>query len=162
VVLSETIHVYYNYVIGILQVYIIVGILNSIGLLLLGVHYAILFGMVTAFMTIIPYIGIIMSAILPITMIWIQTNNVLYPIGVIAIFTFVQYLEANIIFPYVVGKQLGINTLASIISIFLGGVIWGVSGMVLFLPFIAMLKIISNHIDELMPLNAVLGIPKYV
>ena len=103
-----------------------------------------------------------MSAILPITMIWIQTNNVLYPIGVIAIFTFVQYLEANIIFPYVVGKQLGINTLASIISIFLGGVIWGVSGMVLFLPFIAMLKIISNHIDELMPLNAVLGIPKYV
>ena len=101
-ILSETIHVYYNYIKGMVWVYFIVGILNSIGLLLLGVDYAILLGMATAFMTIIPYVGIIISSILPISLVWIETDNILYPLGVIGIFSIVQYLEANIIFPYIV------------------------------------------------------------
>lgn len=159
IILSETIHMYFNYIKGMIWVYIIVGVLNSIGLLILGVDYAILFGIVTAFMTIIPYIGIIISSILPITMVWAETNDILYPLGVVAVFTIVQYLEANIIFPYVVGKQLNINTLVSIIAILLGGVIWGVSGMILFLPFVALLKIISGHVEELKPLNKLLEIP---
>lgn len=159
-ILSEAIHMYYNYIKGMLWVYIIVGALNSIGLLILGVDYAILFGMVTAFMTIIPYIGIIASSVLPITMVWAETNNILYPLGVIAVFSFVQYLEANIIFPYIVGKQLDVNTLVSIVAILLGGVIWGVSGMILFLPFVAILKIVSGHIEGLKPLHKLLAIPR--
>ena len=95
-VISETIHVFFNYVKGMIWVYLIVGVLNSIGLLFLGVDYAILFGMVTAFMTIIPYLGILLSSVLPITMAWNETNNILYPLGVVAIFAVVQYLEANI------------------------------------------------------------------
>lgn len=159
-ILSETIHVYYNYIKGMVWVYFIVGILNSIGLLLLGVDYAILLGMATAFMTIIPYVGIIISSILPISLVWIETDNVLYPLGVIGIFSIVQYLEANIIFPYIVGKQLGVNALVSITSIFIGGIIWGVSGMILFLPFVALLKIISSHVEILKPFHKLLNIPK--
>lgn len=157
-IISETIHIFFNYVKGMLWVYLIVGVLNSIGLLLLGVDYAILFGMVTAIMTIIPYLGILLSSVLPITMVWNETNNVLYPIGVVAVFAVVQYLEANIIFPYIVGKQLGVNTLVSIISIFLGAVIWGMSGMILFLLFVALAKIIINHIDEFKPLSKLLDV----
>ena len=126
VILSETIHIYFNYIKGMFFVYIIVGILNSIGLLMLGVDYAILLGILTAFMTIIPYFGIIISSILPITLVWVETNNALYPLGVVTVFAVVQYLEANIIFPYIVGKQLGINTLIAVVTIFAGGVIWGV------------------------------------
>lgn len=159
-ILSESIQMFFNYLKGMLWVYIIVGILNSIGLLILGVDYAILFGMLTAFMTIIPYFGIMVSSILPITMVWIETHNVLYPIGVMLVLSFVQYLEANIIFPYIVGKQLGVNTLISITSVFIGGVIWGIAGMVLFLPFAALLKIISGHIDVLKPINKLFEIPK--
>jgi predicted PurR-regulated permease PerM len=159
-ILSETIHIYYNYIKGMVFLYIIVGVLNSIGLLLLGVDYAILFGMVTALMTIIPYIGIMISAILPMTIIWAETNNVWYPVGVALVFAFVQYLEANIIFPYVVGKQLGINTLVSIIAILLGGAIWGVSGMILFLPFLALFKLVSGKVKELQPFYHLLEIPK--
>lgn len=158
-ILSDAIHLYYRYVKGMLWVYIIVGVLNSIGLLILGVDYAILFGMVTAFMTIIPYIGIIVSAILPMAFVWTETNNFLYPLGVVIVFTVVQYLEANLIFPYVVGKHLRINTLLSIIAILLGGALWGVSGMILFLPFIALLKIIADHIEGLTPLARLLEIP---
>lgn len=159
-ILSEAIHMYFNYIKGMFWVYLTVGVLNSIGLLILGVDYAILFGMVTAFMTIIPYVGIIVSSILPITMVWAETNNFLYPLGVVAIFSLVQYLEANLIFPYIVGKQIGINMFVSIVAIIFGGVIWGLSGMVLFLPFIAILKIVSGHIEGLKPINKLLEIPR--
>jgi len=155
-VVSETIQTYFKYIKGMLWVYIIVGVLNSIGLLILGVEYAILFGMAAAFMTIIPYFGIIISALLPMSIAWIETDNPLYALAVMGVFVIVQYLEANIIFPYIVGKQLGVNTLISLTAIFIGAVIWGISGMILFLPFVAMLKIISSHIDELKPLHNLL------
>lgn len=157
--LSEVIYSYYKFVKGMFLVYIIVGILNSAGLLLLGVDHAILFGMTTAFMTVIPYIGIIVSSALPITVVWAETNSFWYPLGVVGIFTFVQYLEANVIFPYVVGKQIDLNTLVSLIAILLGGVVWGFSGMILFVPFLAFVKIIAGHFDELKPLQKLLEIP---
>lgn len=138
-------------------VYIIVGILNSIGLFALGVRNAILFGFLCSIMTIIPYIGISISALLPISIIWLETNNVWYPLGVIAVFSIVQYLEANVIFPKVVGTQLEVSTLAMIVAVIAGGIIWGVAGMILFIPFLAILKIISDHIKEWKPLNVLLS-----
>ncbi len=156
-ILHQTIHTYFNYIKGMVLVYIIVGILNSIGLSALGVNNAILFGMLCAIMTIIPYVGIFVSALLPISMVWIQTGNIWYPVGVIAIFSFVQYLEANVIFPKVVGTQLNVSTLAMLVAIIAGGIIWGVAGMVLFIPFVAILKIVSDNVDEWKPLNLLLG-----
>ena len=105
-------------------VYLIVGILNSIGLMALGVRHAILFGMLCAIMTIIPYAGIIVSALLPITVVWLDTSNIWYPVGVIALFSVVQYLEANVIFPRVVGVSLGVSTFAILVSIIAGRIVW--------------------------------------
>jgi predicted PurR-regulated permease PerM len=156
-ILKQTIHTYFNYIKGMTLVYLIVGILNSIGLLALGVNHAILFGMLCAIMTIIPYIGIFISALLPISVIWLETGNVWYPLGVVAVFSFVQYLEANVIFPKVVGTQLHVSTLAMLIAIIVGGIIWGVAGMVLFIPFVAILKIISDNIEEWNPVNLLLS-----
>jgi predicted PurR-regulated permease PerM len=156
-ILSQTIHTYFNYIKGMILVYIIVGILNSIGLLALGVKHAILFGMLCAVMTIIPYIGLIVSALLPISVVWMDTGNVWYPVGVIAVFSFVQYLEANVIFPRVVGTELNVSTFAMLVAIIAGGIVWGVSGMVLFIPFVAILKIISDNIEEWKPINLLLG-----
>jgi predicted PurR-regulated permease PerM len=78
-------------------------------------------------------------------------------LGIIAIFSLVQYLEANVIFPKVVGAQLGVSTLVILVSIVLGGIIWGVAGMVLFIPFAAIAKIISDHIEELKPISLLLS-----
>jgi predicted PurR-regulated permease PerM len=156
-ILKQTINTYFNYIKGMILVYLIVGILNSIGLFALGVNHAVLFGMMCAIMTIIPYIGIFISALLPISVVWIDTGNIWYPIGVVAVFSFVQYLEANVIFPTVVGTELHVSTLAMLIAIITGGIIWGVAGMVLFIPFVAILKIISDNFDELKPLNLLLS-----
>ena len=157
IILQKTIHTYFNYIKGMILVYLIVGILNSIGLFALGVKNAILFGMLCAIMTIIPYIGIFISALLPISVVWLETGNIWYPLGVIAVFSFVQYLEANVIFPTVVGTQLHVSTMAMLAAVIAGGIIWGVAGMVLFIPFVAIIKIISDHIEEWKPINLLLS-----
>lgn len=157
VILGEIVSTYSKYIKGMVMVYLIVGTLNSLGLMALGVKHAILYGVLCAIMTIIPYVGIIVSALLPISMIWLDTGNIWYPLGVIAIFSFVQYLEANVIFPKVVGAQLHVSTLSMLVAAIIGGIIWGVAGMVLFIPFVAILKIISDHIDEWKPLNLLLS-----
>jgi len=156
-VAAKTVVTYHNYIKGLLFVYLIVGILNTAGLAIIGIKQAILFGFIASILTIIPYIGIAIGALLPISVAWIMHDSVWYPLGVMAVFGTVQYLEANLIFPWVVGVQLKVNTLASIVALFLGGVVWGVSGMVLFLPFAAILKVIADEVEEWKPLGTFLG-----
>ena len=108
-ILGQTITAYYNFIKGMGIVYFIVGTLNSIGLLLLGVPHAIFFGYAAAILTFIPYVGIIVGSLLPIGMSWITYNSIWYPVGVVLLFTFVQYLEANLIFPLAVSNKLKIN-----------------------------------------------------
>lgn len=147
-VLGQTILTYFHFIKGMVFVYFIVGVLNSIGLLALGIRHAVLFGFLTAIMTIIPYLGIIISALLPITIAWITKDSIWYPIGVVGVFVFVQYLEANVIFPKVVATQLNISTWATLVAIIAGGILWGVSGMILFIPFLGMLKLVTDNIPE--------------
>ncbi len=156
-VLQQTIHTYFNYIKGLVLVYIIVGILNSLGLLALGIKHAVLFGMLTAIMTIIPYVGIVVSASLPISVALITKDSAWYAVGVVGVFSFVQYLEANVIFPRVVGAQLNVSTWATLVAIIAGGIIWGVSGMILFIPFVAIMKIATDYTESWKPLNILLS-----
>ncbi|WGQ10631.1 AI-2E family transporter [Pedobacter gandavensis] len=147
-VLQQTIFTYANFIRGMVLVYFIVGVLNAIGLSELGIKHAILFGMLTAIMTIIPYVGIILSSLLPISIAFITKDSLWYPVGVIGIFSFVQYLEGSVIFPVAVGRQLNISTWATLVAVIAGGMIWGVSGMILFIPIVAILKLIAENIPE--------------
>lgn len=156
-ILLETIHAYHNFIKGMFLVYLIVGILNSIGLLIIGIPHPFMFGFVAAILTFIPYIGIMVSALLPIAISWITFNSIWYPIGVIAVFSIVQILEAYIIFPYVVGNRLKINTLIIIIMITLGGILWGAAGMILFIPFTSIIKLIADRTESLKAISILLG-----
>jgi predicted PurR-regulated permease PerM len=128
-----------------LLVYLIVGILNSLGLFLLGIPHPILFGFTASILTFIPYAGILIASLLPITLSCVTYNSIWYPIGVIAVFTIVQYLEANVIFPLAVSSRLKINTLVTFAAIVLGGILWGVAGLVLFIPFLGIFKLIADR-----------------
>jgi predicted PurR-regulated permease PerM len=152
-----TVKAYHNFIKGMAFVYLVVGALNSIGLLLLGVPHAILFGFTASILTFIPYIGIIVGSLLPMTMAWVTYDSVWYPIGIVMIFAFVQYLEANIIFPLAVSNRLNVNTLVMLLAIFTGGILWGVSGMILFVPFVGIAKLIADHNPKLKTLSMILG-----
>jgi predicted PurR-regulated permease PerM len=156
-VLQQIVTTFYNFIKGMIVVYIIVGVLNSLGLLLLGIPHAFLFGFIVSILTFIPYVGIIIGSLLPITVAWITYNSIWYPLGVVIIFTIVQYLEANLIFPLAVSSRLNISSLATLISIISGGILWGTAGMILFVPFIAIIKLIADNTKELKSLSILLG-----
>ena len=156
-ILFETIQAYYNFIKGMLVVYLIVGILNSVGLAIIGIPYPFLFGFIASILTFIPYVGIIISSLLPITISWIAFNSIWYPIGVITVFSIVQILEAYIIFPFAVGSRLKINTLVIIIVVILGGILWGAAGMILFIPFLSIAKLIAERTKGLKTLTMLLG-----
>ena len=156
-IVKLSIQSYHNFIKGMIVVYLIVGILNSTGLFLLGIPHAILFGFIASILTFIPYVGIMVASLLPISMAWITYNSIWYPIGVVAIFAFVQYLEANLIFPLAVSSRLKINALVTIVSIFAGGIIWGLSGMILFIPFLGILKLVADRTPSLKTLAIILG-----
>lgn len=155
--MSLTIKAYYNFIKGMAIVYVVVGSLNSIGLLLLGVPHAILFGFIASILTFIPYVGIIVGSLLPITMAWITYDSVWYPVGIVGIFAFVQYLEANVIFPIAVSSRLNVNTLIMLIAIFIGGILWGMAGMILFVPFVGIAKLIADHNPKWKTVSMILG-----
>lgn len=145
-IIRKTIDTYYNFIKGMLLVYLIVGVLNSVGLLIIGIPDAFVYGFLVAIMTFIPYIGIIIAAALPVSVAWITFENPVYPFMVILLFTIVQYLEANVIFPFAVSSKLNVNALATLAMILLGGMFWGGSGMILFVPFAAIIKIVADNL----------------
>ncbi len=148
-----------NHIMGLFLVIVILAALNTVGLLLLGIKYAFFFGALAAFLNIIPYLGILIGSILPITMALLTKDSVWYAVGVAAVFAFVQFLEGNFITPNIVGSKVGVNPLAAIVALILGGMIWGVAGMILSIPFTAILKVIFDHVPGLEPLGFLLGEP---
>lgn len=155
-----TVQTYYNFIKGMALVYLIVGLLNSVGLWLLGIPHPLLFGFMASILTFIPYVGIIAGSLLPVSMAWITYDSLWYPVGVVAIFGFVQYLEANVIFPLAVSSRLNVNTLIMLIAIFLGAIIWGMAGMILFVPFVGVAKLIAEHNPRWSVLSMILGVEK--
>jgi len=147
-ILNDSIHTYFGFIKGMALVYLIVGILNSMGLALLDIPNAILFGFIASILTFIPYVGITIGALLPITISWLIYDSLWYPLGVITVFIFIQIMEANVIFPIVVGHHLKINALAAIVVIVAGGLLWVAAGMILFLPFIAIFKLVLDRVDK--------------
>ena len=155
--IALSIGTYYNFVKGMVVVYVIVGTLNSIGLLLLGIPHAILFGFMASILTVVPYVGIIAGSLLPMAMAWITYDSIWYPIGIAGVFTFVQYLEANVIFPVAVSSRLNVNTLVMLVVIFAGGILWGVAGMILFVPFLGIAKLVADHNPKWKTVSMLLG-----
>jgi predicted PurR-regulated permease PerM len=91
---------------------------------------------------------------------WITYNSIWYPFSVIALFALVQYLEANLIFPLAVSNKLHLNALVTLIAILLGGLLWGVAGMILFVPFLAIAKLIADNHPDLKAWSILLGTSK--
>ncbi len=161
-ILHETVTTYYHFIKGMAVVYLCVGVLNTLGLWALGIPNALFFGFLASVLTFIPYLGIMIGGSLPIAIAWTSTDSLWLPMGVFGVFLFVQYLEANVIFPWAVSYNLKINTFATFLAIIIGGLIWGGAGMILFLPFAAVFKIIADRTQGLEPIAIFLGteIPK--
>ncbi|MCR9133622.1 MAG: AI-2E family transporter [bacterium] len=146
-----------NYLVGLLTVIGILAILNTTGLMIVGLEHAIFFGVFASLMAIIPYIGIIIGALPPLLFALLLGENLWTPVFVLAVFGTVQFLEGNFISPRIVGSKVAINPFMAMLALIIGGEIWGISGMILFVPLIGILRVIFTEIDELKPYGYLLG-----
>ncbi len=145
-----------KYVTGLFLQMLIVSSLMMITLSLLGVKYAILLGLIAGIFNIIPYLGISTALIIS-TLITFATAGASQALFVVFAFIGVHTLDGNILMPLVVGSKVKINALFAFIGIIIGEMIWGISGMFLCIPYLAMLKIIFERVDGLQPWGALLG-----
>jgi len=146
-----------QYLFGMLMIMFIVGLLNSIGLLIVGLDNPFLFGFMAAILTIIPYVGTFLGAALPVLYAFVSYDSPLMAVSVAVMFWVVQLIESNFLTPKIVGGNVKINALTAILSIIIGAAVWGVAGMILFLPFAAMLRVVCENYIQLQPIALLIG-----
>ena len=157
VVLSQTKEAIQSYMVGLLIEALIVASLNSVALLILGVKYAILLGVLGAILNVLPYIGGIIAIAMPLIIATITKDGFQTQLGIIGAYLVIQFIDNHFLIPYIVSSKVKINALISLIIVILGGAVWGISGMFLSIPTIAVLKIIFDRIPELKPWGKLLG-----
>lgn len=156
-VLSSIKKIIQSYLIGLLLEAVIVAALNITSLLIIGIEYAVLLGIVGALLNFIPYLGGMIAASLSIIVTLATTSSFSYCLIVVASYAVVQVIDNNFILPKLVASKVKINALVSIIVVLAGGALWGVAGMFLSIPLIAIVKVIFDQIDSLKPWGFLLG-----
>lgn len=145
-----------SYITGVCIQICLVSILTSVILSFLGVEYAILLGLLTGLLNVIPYIGIAISLIIS-CFIAFATATPVTCLYVIFGYLGIHAIDGNIIMPFVVGSKVKINALFSFIGIIVGEQLWGISGMFLCIPALAIMKIIFERVDGVRPWGLLLG-----
>lgn len=141
-----------NYFFGLLLVILILGVLNTLGLWLIGIKYALFWGSLAALLAIIPYIGTTLGGTLPFLYALVTTGTFWQPAAVVALYFGIQQLEGNFITPRVVGSTVKLNPLVVIFSMILGGFIWGIPGLIFALPTTAIIRLLFAEIKALKPI----------
>ncbi len=146
-----------SYIVGLFIEMVLVSTMTTIGFMIIGVKYAILLGIITGILNLIPYIGILFAGVLSIVASLTSSPDLSIIIGVIIITVIVQLIDNNVLVPMIVSSKVEINAFISIIGIIMGGAIAGVSGMFLALPILAILKVIFDRIEFLTPWGYLMG-----
>lgn len=156
-IISETKSVIQHYLAGLVIEAVIVGILNITALFALGIEYAILLGIIGALLNVIPYIGGLVAVALPMAVALATKSSGMYAFYVLVIYYIIQLIDNNLIVPLIVSSKVKINALFAIIVVFAGNALWGISGMFLSIPLLAIVKVIFDHIEPLKPWGFLLG-----
>lgn len=156
-VLAQVKAIIQSYMVGLLIETASVAALNSIGLLLLNVQYAILMSVVAAILNLIPYIGGLVATVLALVVTMINHPNPGTVFGVLGVFIVVQIIDNNLLVPLIVASKVRVNALVSIVGVLIGGALAGVAGMFLSIPAIAIMKAIFDRVEGLEPWGMLLG-----
>lgn len=146
-----------KYMGGVVIVVMILSVINSLGLYIIGMQYAIFFGIVAALCNIIPYFGTIIGFSIPFVFALLLESSPETALLVIILFFIVQFIENNILTPNIVGQNVQLNPFVIILSLIVGAMVWGIPGMIVIVPVIAVLRVIFDNIHSLRPYAFILG-----
>lgn len=155
-IINQASEVVPQYMKGLFIVCFILMGLNSLGFYLIGVKYALLFGIIAAIFNLIPYLGTVIGYGLAFIFV-LATQSPSIALAVLVQFFIVQFTENNILTPNITGSYVQINPLVTIFSLIAGGMIWGLPGMFMVIPYLAMMKIVCENIESLKPIGYLLG-----
>jgi predicted PurR-regulated permease PerM len=156
-IITQTKVVVQQYLVGLVIETAIIAVLEIAALLILGIEYAILLGIIGALLNLIPYIGGVVAVALPMMVALATKDSSWYALYVLGIYYVIQIIDNNYIVPMIVASKVKINALFSIIAVIAGNALWGVSGMFLSIPLLAIVKLIFDHIEPLKPWGFLLG-----
>lgn len=156
-IFNKIMKVVQQYLRGLVIVTLIVAVLFYIVLTVFKIKYAFFFAIFLALFNLIPYIGVFISSVVVVLYSLATSSSLFYPVAILISLWLIQLFENNLITPYVVGSQVKLNPLVALIAIFAGASIWGVSGMILFIPIVGVLKVIFDEFEQLKPFGVFLG-----
>jgi predicted PurR-regulated permease PerM len=133
-------HIVHSYIVGAGKVMLILGVVNTLVLFVLGIKHAIFFGMLAGMLNIIPYLGPMLGAILPFFFALLTKDSLFYPFAIVIAFTLIQLMESSWLTPKITGSNVNLNAFVTFLGLLIGGTIWGIVGMILIIPTIAILK----------------------
>ena len=146
-----------NYIAGVGKVMIILAVLNVTAYWLLGVKHAVFFGVLGALLNIIPYVGPFIGAMLPMSYAFLTMDSFVTPLLILGAYQAIQLLEGNILTPKIVGGKVNLNAFITFLGLLLGASIWGVAGMILIIPTLAILREIFELSSTTKPFALLLG-----
>jgi predicted PurR-regulated permease PerM len=146
-----------RYLVGLVIEAVMMTIMNTAALLVLGIEYAFILGILAALLNAIPYIGGIIAVAMPMMVALVTKPTPLYAFYVLAAYYFIQLIDNHYIVPYIVASKIKINALFSVIVVLAGNALWGIPGMFLSMPLLAIVKLICDHIEPLKPWGFLLG-----
>lgn len=155
--IEESVKLSQGYLVGKFLLILFLAILYSAGLAISGVKHAVLISVIAAVLTFLPYIGNIIGFALALALAAFSGGALWTFIAVFITFGVAQVAENYVLQPYVVGDKVSLNPVAIIIVVVLGGSIWGIIGMVTFVPLFGIVKIACDHVPLLKPVGFLLS-----
>lgn len=156
-ILREISTVMVRYMAGVITVVFVLCIINSLGIYIIGLKYAIPLGVTAAIFNFIPYFGTLLGGLVPFTFALLVEGDIVLTFRVLILFIIIQFLENNILTPNIVGGNVKINPFFIITGLVAASMVWGIPGMLLITPFLAILRIVFSHIDYMRPYAFLLG-----
>ena len=156
-IVSQIKTVIQRYLVGLVIEAALMAAMNTAALLILGIEYAFILGILAALLNVIPYIGGIIAVALPMMVALVTKPSPWYMFYVLVAYYIIQLIDNHYIGPYIVASKIKINALFSVIVVLAGNALWGIPGMFLSMPLLAIIKLIFDHIEPLKPWGFLLG-----
>lgn len=158
-VLMNITRVSQQYLLGLSKMIGCLWILYGIGFTLIGVKNPIFFAVFCGFCEIIPFIGNITGTSLTLLVSLVQGAELSMLLGILFVYGTIQFIQGWILEPLILGHEVRINPLATVVALVIGGMLWGIAGIFLAIPLVAMFKVTCDHIDSLKAVGFLIGMP---
>jgi predicted PurR-regulated permease PerM len=146
-----------KYLTGLALMIAALWVMYGIGFSIIGLKYAIFFAILCGILEIVPFIGNLIGNGLAILVSLMQGGDSNVIIGILITYAVVQFLQSYILEPLVVGREVNINPLFTILGLVAAEIVWGIPGMVLAIPIMGVTKIVCDHIEPLQPFGQLIG-----